>query len=141
MTVRPLVCALAAGAAVLGGCGDDTPQPAGAPVVTTREAAVSAQDDEAIRTAVGRYAVAASTGDAGTACSLLTDRAVQDLAPEAESCQTAIAREPDATLERIGEVTVSGDRATARVTFAAPAPDRKLSLVRDGDAWLIDGVG
>jgi ketosteroid isomerase-like protein len=126
---RPLV-ALAVAATVLAGCG-------GGP-----------SDEEQVRTTVQAFSDATAAKDYQRLCDdLLAPKLVEKIKQVGLPCEVALQRglgsvkKPKLT---IGQVTVTGDSATAdvRTSAAGQQPSRDtLKLTKDGDDWRIASLG
>ena len=105
----------------------------------------SATSDDA-GTVVRQYFAAFARGDADAACALMTEvaqRGTQQLpaGERADSCETATKElRRDAIVvprPQVGDLRVSGDTATARVTSKDPPYDGGVLLRRDAGGWRI----
>jgi hypothetical protein len=89
-------------------------------------------------------------GDAGKVCSRdLSKRLVDEITRKSsKSCASAL----DGPLKDVsdanlsvakGDITVSGNRATARITSGSGSGKRRdtLTFVREGGGWKLDGLG
>ena len=87
---------------------------------------------------------AAREGESGTVCTkLLTDRLLTQLKEQGTTCTTAVKeafKDADSLDLTVDDVTINGDKATAKV-ISGSGSDKKtdtLDLSRDGTAWKID---
>jgi hypothetical protein len=87
---------------------------------------------------------AARAGESGTVCTkLLTDRLLAQLKDQGTICTTAVKeafKDADSFDLTVDEVTISGDKATAKVISGTGSGKKTdtLDLARDGAAWKID---
>lgn len=145
-------------AAALVGCGDGgadtdtgpavtaTPRSAATatPSPTTDPAATSGPERAAVAATLRRYAAAVRAGDARTICRDLLAREVRTRVEAAGgSCRDLVAPRIDEGGPQYGiairSISVSGDRALARITASERdgARDSRQALVREGGDWRL----
>ncbi len=116
----------------------------------------SSADTSSPKAAVESYFEAIADGDAEVACSVGTDdfqneavASVIGTPAEGETCEEAVNNVPDEARELIEDITVAtveSDQASAIVEVTidaegfAPEP-ASFNVVREGDDWLIAGLG
>ncbi len=119
----------------LAGCGGGTP----------RDSATQFKGEERkVAAPVEALEDAARAGKSATVCTkLLTDRLLAQLKQQGTNCTTAVKeafKDADSLDLTVDDVTIAGDKATAKV-ISGSGDDEKtdtLDLARDGTAWKID---
>ncbi len=87
---------------------------------------------------------AARAGRSATVCTkLLSDRLISQLKEQGTNCTTAVReafKDADSLELTVDDVTINGDRATAKVISGSGSDEKTdtLELARDGTAWKID---
>ena len=132
MKTIALICLLAV---ALAGCGSAAPRDSAKEF--SGEKAKVAAPVEALETA-------ARDREPQVVCSrLLSDRLLAQLKEQGTNCRTAVKEafnDADSLDLTVDEVTISGEKATAKIT-SGKGSDKKsdtLELVRDGALWKID---
>ena len=132
MKTFALTCLLAV---AISGCGSSTPRDSAKEF--TGEKAKVAAPVEALETA-------ARDRKPQVVCSrLLSDRLLAELEEQGTTCRTAVKEafdDADSLELTVDEITISGDKAVAKIT-SGTGSDKKndtLELARDGVVWKID---
>ncbi len=130
-----------AGVAALAGCtaAGDPVDRATTPATETAAAVVAREQVVSFLTELG------TSSDPSRCTELYTSNALprEGGAPDVQACEESVSASDPADEVLVDQVVVAGDRARARVT-ATGGDDgglaQTLDLVREGDAWKVDGV-
>jgi hypothetical protein len=113
-------------------------------------AACGGSDSDDVQSALSDYNSAVANKDAGKACDLLSDAAKKTIG--GKSCEATLksgfallnAKQLDAFKNTdIKAVKVSGDKATATITFPKDSgvPDQTQTLVKENGDWHLQAAG